>query len=59
METSTSLYQTFEAPNHRMSAFCSLQRMPEDWFEEKGKKKAAVEQPVWVGLHPENELPLT
>jgi hypothetical protein len=45
--------------NHRMSAFCSLQRMPAGWFEKKGKKKATVEQPIWIGLHPENELPLT
>jgi hypothetical protein len=45
--------------NHRMSAFCSLQRMPEAWFAKKGKKKAAIEQPVWIGTHPENELPLT
>lgn len=45
--------------NHRMSAFCSLQRMPEDWFEKKGKKKAAIEQPIWIGTHPKGELPLT
>ncbi len=45
--------------NHRISAFCSLQRMPEDWFVKKGKQKAAIKQPVWIGTHPEDELPLT
>jgi hypothetical protein len=44
--------------NHRISAFCSLQRMPEDWFAKKGKKKAAIEQPLWIGRHSENESPL-
>jgi hypothetical protein len=33
--------------------------MSEDWFAKKGKKKAAIEQPAWIGVHPENELPLT
>jgi hypothetical protein len=25
--------------NHRVSAFCSLQRMPEEWFAKKGRKR--------------------
>jgi len=45
--------------NHRVSAFCSLQRLPEEWFAKKGKKKAGIEQLIWVGTHPEKELPLT
>lgn len=45
--------------HHRMSAFCSLQRMPDEWFGEKGKKKAAMNQSIWIARHPNNELPLT
>ncbi|MGV3723935.1 MAG: hypothetical protein ACO1SX_23825 [Actinomycetota bacterium] len=45
--------------SHRLSAFCSLQRMPEEWFANKGKKKPELEQPIWIGTHPQGELPLT
>jgi hypothetical protein len=36
-----------------------LQRTPDEKFAELGKKKAALEQDVWVGTHGAGEVPLT
>jgi hypothetical protein len=44
--------------NHRMAAFCGLQKMPADKFEQLGLKKPEQEQEVWVGTHSRGETPL-
>jgi hypothetical protein len=44
--------------NHRAAAFCGLQRMPAEKFEQLGLQKAAQEQEVWVGTHIRGETPL-
>jgi hypothetical protein len=44
--------------NHRISAFCALQKMPPEQFEKRGLKKPAQEQEVWLGSHPRGEVPL-
>jgi hypothetical protein len=44
--------------NHRVSAFCGLQKMPEESFTKLGLKKPAEEQDVWVGTHSDGEVPL-
>ena len=43
--------------SYRMAAFDMLQRMPDAKFKSLGKKKAALEQEVWVGTHRDGELP--
>jgi hypothetical protein len=45
--------------NHRMGAFCGAQLMSDVWFEKMKKKRAALEQEVWIGTHSGGELPLT
>jgi hypothetical protein len=44
--------------NHRVAAFCGLQKMPAKQFEQHGLQKAAKEQEVWVGAHSRGEIPL-
>lgn len=44
--------------NHRVSAFCGLQNMPEESFTKLGLKQPAEEQDVWVGTHSDGEVPL-
>ena len=44
---------------HRMAAFEMLQRTPDAKFAQFGKKKAALEQEVWIGTHAAGEYPLT
>jgi hypothetical protein len=45
--------------NHRMSAFCALQMMPDDKFTQLKLKKAAPDQESWIGTHTSGEVPLT
>jgi hypothetical protein len=44
--------------NHRISAFCGLQELPTETFEQRGLKKPALEQDVWIGTHSRGETPL-
>jgi len=44
--------------NHRIAAFCSLQKMGAEKFEKLGLQKPAQEQDVWVGTHSRGEAPL-
>jgi hypothetical protein len=44
--------------NHRAAAFCGLQQMPAEQFEQRGLRKAAQVQDVWVGTHSRGEAPL-
>ena len=44
--------------NHRVAAFCGLQKMPAEQFEQRGLLKAAKEQEVWLGAHSRGEIPL-
>jgi hypothetical protein len=45
--------------SHRMAAFNMLQMTPDAKFDELKKKKAALEQEVWVGTHKAGEIPHT
>ena len=45
--------------SHRMAAFSMLQQTPNAKFDELKKKKAALEQDVWIGSHSGGEVPLT
>lgn len=45
--------------SHRMGAFCGAQMMPDEFFEKRGKKRAALEQEIWIGSHSGGEVPLT
>jgi hypothetical protein len=44
--------------NHRITAFCWLQMMTAEQFEELGFRKPALEQDVWIGTHSRGETPL-
>jgi hypothetical protein len=44
--------------NHRVAAFCALQKMGPEQFERLGLQKPAQEQDVWVGAHSRGETPL-
>ena len=44
--------------SHRMGAFCGAQLMPDSFFEKLKKKRAPVEQEVWIGSHRDGEVPL-
>jgi hypothetical protein len=44
--------------NHRMGAFCGAQLMSDAWFEKMKKKRAALEQEVWIGTHSGGQAPL-
>jgi hypothetical protein len=44
--------------NHRIAAFCGLQKMEVEKFEKLGLRKPALEQDVWVGTHNRGEVPL-
>jgi hypothetical protein len=44
--------------NHRISAFCGLQEMPAELLEQRGLKKPAPEQDLWIGTHSRGEVPL-
>jgi hypothetical protein len=44
--------------NHRIAAFCGLQKMPVEKFERRGLQKPAPEQEVWIGTHTRGETPL-
>jgi hypothetical protein len=45
--------------NHRMSAFCALQMMPDAKFAQLKLKKAAANQEAWIGTHSGGEAPVT
>jgi len=45
--------------NHRMSAFCGVQKMPDAAFERLKKTRPSLEQEVWIGTHASGEVPLT
>jgi hypothetical protein len=45
--------------NHRMAAFCGLQVMSDAFFEKPNRKKASLEQEMWIGTHSAGEVPLT
>jgi hypothetical protein len=45
--------------NHRVSAFCGVQLMPDAAFERLQKKRPSLQQEVWVGTHADGEVPLT
>jgi len=44
--------------NHRAAAFCGLQKMPAEQFEQRGLQKSSQVQEVWVGTHSRGETPL-
>jgi hypothetical protein len=44
--------------NHRISAFCGLQKMPPEQFEKLGLKKPNQIQQVWVGTHKDGGIPM-
>jgi hypothetical protein len=44
--------------NHRVAAFCGLQKMPTEKFEQLGLQEAPQVQEVWVGMHSRGETPL-
>jgi hypothetical protein len=44
--------------NHRISAFCALQKMPPESFTKRGLKKPEPVQKVWAGTHARGEVPL-
>jgi hypothetical protein len=44
--------------NHRIAAFCGLQKMGVEQFEKLGLQKPAQEQDVWVATHSRGETPL-
>jgi hypothetical protein len=44
--------------NHRISAFCGLQKMPPDSFTKLKLQKPEPMQKVWVGTHARGEVPL-
>jgi hypothetical protein len=44
--------------NHRISAFCGLQETPTELLEQRGLKKPAPEQDLWIGTHSHGEVPL-
>jgi hypothetical protein len=45
--------------NHRVSAFCGVQLIPDAAFERLRKKRPSLQQEVWVGTHAGGEVPLT
>ena len=45
--------------NHRMSAFCGVQAMPDSAFKRLGKSRPSLLQKLWVGTHANGEFPLT
>jgi hypothetical protein len=45
--------------NHRTGAFCGAQMMPDAWFAKLNKKRASLEQEVWIGTHIRGEMPLS
>jgi hypothetical protein len=45
--------------NHRMSAFCGAQLMPDAAFERLNRTRPSVEQEVWIGTHAKGEVPIT
>ena len=44
--------------NHRIAAFCGLQKMGAEKFEKLGLQRPAQEHDVWVGTHSRGETPL-
>ena len=44
--------------NHRITAFCGLQKVSVEQFEKLGLQKPAQEQDVWIGTHSRGETPL-
>ena len=44
--------------NHRISAFCGLQETPAESLEQRGLKKPAPDQVLWIGTHSREEVPL-
>jgi hypothetical protein len=44
--------------NHRIAAFCGLQKMEVEKFEKLDLQKPAQEQDVWIGTHSRGETPL-
>jgi hypothetical protein len=44
--------------SHRMGAFCGAQLTSDSWFEKMKKKRAALDQEVWIGTHSRGEIPL-
>jgi hypothetical protein len=45
--------------NHRMGAFCGLQRLPDAFFERPNRMRAPLNQEVWIGNHSAGEVALT
>jgi hypothetical protein len=44
--------------NHRITAFCGLQEVPAETLENRGLRKPAPEQELWIGTHSLGEVPL-
>jgi hypothetical protein len=44
--------------HHRLAAFTDLQKIPSEVFEKRKLQKPSRNQQVWIGTHPEGELPL-
>jgi hypothetical protein len=57
METPTELLVL--DGNHRVTAFCGLQILPEAWYAKLNKKRPPLQQDAWVGSHTAGELPLS
>jgi hypothetical protein len=44
--------------HHRMAAFYGLQLMQDAFFDKPNRKRAPLEQDVWIGIHRDGEIPL-
>jgi len=44
--------------NHRVSAFCGVQLMRDERFQDLGKQRPAREHEIWIGTHSRGEVPL-
>jgi hypothetical protein len=44
---------------HRMAALHGLRLLPEVFFEKPNRRRPALLQDAWIGVHPNGELPLT
>lgn len=44
--------------NHRITAYCGLREAPAAILEQRGLRKPAQEQELWIGTHSRGEVPL-
>lgn len=45
--------------HHRLAALSDLRKMPDAFFAKPGRQRPSAKQRVWIGTHPNGELPIT